>query len=735
MEYYKSVPEPDFRLLFEKAPHKYIVMAPDSPKFTVIAVSDGYLRATLTVRENIVGRGMFEVFPDNPDKPEDKSTESLRRSLERVLAHKRSDTMAVQKYDIPTALQSSKAFEERYWMPVNNPVFTPDTRDICAIIHQAEDVTAYVQATTSKEKGDVELEKLQTEKTFMEREIVMRTEEIKHANEALQQANTHLSSALIKAEAANRSKAEFLANTSHEIRTPLNAVIGFAQLLGKDPTISPAHRTQVQSIHSAGEHLLELINLVLDMSRLEAGKTMLMPRPLRLRELIDDTAKLMSIKCEEKGIYLKVQLADSLPSVILADPLRLRQMLMNLLSNAYKHTEKGGITLSAAATNVTPTASTVARHALLFEVKDTGCGIDPIDLPRLFMQFSQGSKRTALGGTGLGLAITRKLARLMDGDASVESTVGVGSTFRIEVFAQELPPEMNMNSDNQLVHKCTVEDKELPILIVDDVVTNRQVMRAMLTELGFRNIVEAPDGVAALHQITLKDKFPAVVFMDLFMPVMDGFEATRRVRQLPAGLHLPVVAVSASFLDPGELKNDVDLFQGFLSKPYGIDELRTALEAHVGLRFEASAIPVPVAAVPELIVSDLPEDVRAPPGKKRILVVDDNHLNQTVLNTMLSRAGHLVESRSSGQGAIELVGSGTSEFDVILMDRHMPGMSGLEATKKIRELLSAKNKHVKIYCVTADLITPADLDLIRKSGMDGGISKPIKMETLLKLLN
>eukprot|EP01122_Echinamoeba_exundans_P006997 TRINITY_DN2071_c0_g1_i1.p1 TRINITY_DN2071_c0_g1~~TRINITY_DN2071_c0_g1_i1.p1 ORF type:complete len:742 (-),score=127.78 TRINITY_DN2071_c0_g1_i1:1060-3285(-) len=734
----------DFKMLFEKAPVLFLVLAPNSPQFTILGATDAYLKATMTLREEVVGKSLFEVFPDNPDAPEANSVARLRASLERVLVSRASDTMAVQKYDILTPVSGDRIFEERYWSPSNNPVFYPGTRDVRYIIHQAEDVTTFVRASQLEEANSAQsqqLEQLETQTASMKREIVRRTEELKSANEALQLANQHLSAALIKAEAANRAKAEFLANTSHEIRTPLNAVIGFAQLLGKDPTVAAAHREQIHSISNAGEHLLELINLVLDMSRLEAGKTMLSPRPMRLSELILDTVKLMSIKCDDKGVALKVDMSDSLPKVILADPLRIRQMLMNLLSNSVKHTDKGEIRITASSVISTPpsTQMTFARHQITFEVKDTGSGIDPNDLPKLFTQFSQGSKRTALGGTGLGLAITQKLARLMDGDVSVQSKLGVGSTFRIDIFAQELSPELSENSDSLITYSCRTEDSKKSFLIVDDVETNRRVLRAMLAKMGFTKVYEASDGVSAIHQVTSMRSWPSIVFMDLFMPIMDGFEATRRMRQLPAGGHLPIVAVSASFLDPTEMhQTDMDLFHAFLPKPFGIDDLRQVLETQLSLRFVAETAKVE-SNIGER--SKSPErGLRPPTGPsqchKRILVVDDNRLNQQVLLAMLKRNGHNAEACSGGAAAVDLIKSGQL-FDVILMDRHMPNMDGLEACREIRKLelsMHGGQKRSRIVCVTADLISQADMVEFEKAGMDSAVSKPLKMEALQKVL-
>jgi signal transduction histidine kinase/DNA-binding response OmpR family regulator len=733
----------DFKLLFEKSPILFLVLAPDAPRFTILGATDAYLKATMTLREEVVGKSLFEVFPDNPDAPGANSVARLRASLVRLLETRAIDTMAVQKYDILMPVTGDRIFEERYWSPSNTPVFHPGPRDIRYILHQVEDVTTFVRASQLEETNSAQtqqLEQLENQSTSMKREIVKRTEELKDANQALQQANQHLSAALIKAEAANRAKAEFLANTSHEIRTPLNAVIGFAQLLGKDPTVAAAHREQIHSISNAGEHLLELINLVLDMSRLEAGKTMLSPRPMRLAELIMDTAKLLSIKCDDKGVVLKVNIAESLPKVILADPLRIRQMLMNLLSNSVKHTAKGEISISASSVISSPptTQMIFARHQITFEVKDTGSGIDPEDIPKLFTQFSQGSKRTALGGTGLGLAITQKLARLMDGDVTMESKLGVGSTFRITVFAQELSPELTDNSDSLITYSCRTEDGEKSFLIVDDVETNRQVLRAMLAQMGFNQVYEASDGVAAIHQITNMRRWPSIVFMDLFMPIMDGFEATRRVRQLPAGTHLPIVAVSASFLDPSEMhQSDMGLFHGFLPKPFGIDDLRGVLETQLSLRFVAKTINTTSGRVDGSLS---PERVREPgqpsPRYKRVLIVDDNKLNQQVLLAMLKRNGHQVDARSSGSAAIDLIKTGQF-FDVILMDRHMPNMDGLEASREIRKLegvLHKGQKRSRIVCVTADMISQVDLVDFEKAGMDSAISKPLKMESLLRAL-
>lgn len=720
----------DFQLLFEKAPIRYLILDVDAPKYTIRGVTDEYLKSTMTVRGEMIGKGIFEVFPENPDSAEVKSTSKLRQSFERVLESKAPDTMQVLQYDILTPFSREQVFEQRFWAPVNTPVFKPGTRDIYAIIHRVEDVTSYVRATRLEEeraKTGLLVEKLESEGSEMRRDIIKQTEELSAANQALHQANTHLNSALITAESANRAKAEFLANTSHEIRTPLNAIIGFAQLLSKDPSVSLAHRPQIQAINTAGEHLLELINVVLDMSRLEAGKTLLTPRPIRLHDLLNDTVTLLDLKCQEKGLQLKLSIDPTTPHIILADPLRTRQMLMNLLSNAYTYTAKGQIRVRSSAKDV-PDDPTLKR--LFFEVEDTGSGISETDLPRLFTQFSQASHRTALGGTGLGLAITRKLARLMDGDAYVKSTLGIGSTFTIEIVAQHLPMDVLEKDNAPLIHECTAEDRDQPILIVDDVPTNRQVIKAMLTQLGFQKIIEADNGVAALAAMNQMQKWPAAVLMDLFMPIMDGFEATRRIRQLPAGVRIPVVAVSASFLDPSELKHDIDLFHGFLPKPVALDELRQALTNHADLHFTAKQIARPSSDVaPAASAPALNSPKAAIPT---VLVVEDNLLNQKVLVAMISRLGEFqVDVVSDGQLCVDAVKNG-KDYDVILMDRHMPRLDGYGASKAVREYLvqNVTRKRPRIIGVTADTLTSREIADSRAHGMDSIISKPLKLDAL-----
>ena len=387
----------DFRFLFESAPGLYLVL---DPELVIVAVSDAYLRATMTRREDILGRGLFEVFPDNPDDPDATGVGNLRASLDRVRRDRVPDAMAVQKYDIRRPASEGGGFEVRYWSPLNTPVLAPDG-DLVHIIHRVEDVTEFVRL---EERGTEQRRR----NDRMEAEIVQRSQELQDANRQLR--------------AANAAKSEFLSRMSHELRTPLNAVLGFGQLLEMDE-LTAEQRDGVVQILKAGKHLLELINEVLDLARIESGRLSLSPEPMAVRDLIDEAVGLIGPLADAAQIDLHLEVEDA---TVRADRQRLKQVLLNLLSNAVKYNRAGGA--------VWISGHPVAGERACITVADTGPGIAAARLERLFEPFERlGAEETTVEGSGLGLSLTKLLVEAMGGTIEVESEPDRGSTFRVEL--------------------------------------------------------------------------------------------------------------------------------------------------------------------------------------------------------------------------------------------------------------------------------------------------------------
>jgi PAS domain S-box-containing protein len=389
---------------------------------------------------------------------------------------------------------------------------------------------------------------------------------------------TELREAKEAAEAASRAKSTFLANMSHEIRTPMNAILGFTQLLQRDVSLAPKQRESLDAIGRSGEHLLALINDILELSKIEAGRTILHPVIFNLPDLIDDIATMFSLRTKEKDLLLSVEKAPNLPRVICADVGKLRQVLINLLGNAVKFTQRGGIVLRATASD-----RSSGNFRLAIEVKDTGPGIASEDLAKVFEYFEQAGGSAADRGTGLGLAISREFVRLMGGDIQISSELNKGSVFRFEIEARELVDEQpKPPSCSRLPIGLQPGQDNFRILLVDDKEENLHFLRELLETVGFATR-EATNGLEA---ITVFNEWePHLILMDVRMPVMSGYEAIRRIKAMRKGQGVPILAVSASVLDDSKEKARETGADGFIAKPYRHDELFEKIAAWLHVRY------------------------------------------------------------------------------------------------------------------------------------------------------
>lgn len=408
--------------------------------------------------------------------------------------------------------------------------------------------------------------------------------ELQGAIEALQdvtelrETERKLQDAKELAETANHSKSIFLANMSHEIRTPMNAILGFSQLMEHDSNLTEQQRDNLHIINHSGEHLLALINDILELSKIEAGRSTLVPNNFNLLSMMADLEMMFRVSTDKKGLQLHIEMAEDVPVWVLMDQNKLRQVLINLIGNAVKFTSKGSIIVRI---NVSPEFG--GKELLLFEIEDTGPGISEEEAAKLFEPFEQASSGEKTGGTGLGLSLSQGFVKMMGGIISVSSTIGKGSIFSFAIpYQQGIPGEISQSKQKKrVVGLVSIQDK-FRILIVDDSETNRKILTQILTSVGFI-VMEAANGAEAVKLFQIWK--PRIIFMDMQMPVMDGYEATRKIKQTADGRNVVIVAMTASAFQEDRLKIMEAGVDGYISKPFKVDSLFETITQLTGAAF------------------------------------------------------------------------------------------------------------------------------------------------------
>jgi PAS domain S-box-containing protein len=438
-----------------------------------------------------------------------------------------------------------------------------------------------------------------------------------------------------EAERANRAKTIFLANMSHEIRTPMNAILGFSQLLQRDPTVTPRQRQQLDTINRSGEHLLALINDILEISKIEAGRVTLNPTAFDLHALLNDLEMMFRLRTDAKNLQFSVERIGEVPRFVMSDEGKLREVLINLLGNAVKFTKKGGVVLRVRALH-----EETKKLRLLAEVEDTGPGIAAEDMGRLFHHFEQTQAgREAGTGTGLGLAISREFVRLMGGDIRVSSQLGRGSLFSFDIALQEADPAaVVVKTESRRVTGLQPGQPQYRVLVADDKEDNRELLSQMLGPVGFQ-VRQVADGEEAVKEFEMWN--PSLILMDLRMPVIDGYEAIRRIRASFRGEDARIIAVTASAFEDTRQEVLTTGADEFVSKPFRETELFEKIGRLLGAKYNYAEEAVSAAAEPEALEVLTPESLNGLPDE---LVCQ---IREATINADLDRMLELIQQAAT----------------------------------------------------------------------------------------
>ncbi len=606
-------PELDYKLLFEESPEVLLVLLPDAPRYTQVAATRARYEATMTTPEQCIGAGLFESFPDNPDDPAASGMSNLRASLDRVVATKKADAMAVQRYDIR---RPDGSYEARYWSPRNLPVLGPDGGIQC-IFHIVTDVTELVRASEASAV-------LEGKASAMERDIVQRSAELSAAIGELRRANDRLGE-------LDRAKNVFFSNVSHELRTPLTLMLGPLEDALADTAITKENRERLRLAHDNALRLLRLVNALLDFSRLQAGRLTASFAPLDIGTVTGELAGMFQSAAQKARLALVVD-CPPLRSRVWVDRDFWEKIVSNLVSNALKYTHQGEIVVRC---QEEPTRVVVT-------VSDTGIGIPRGALPRIFERFYrvEGAAGRTHEGTGIGLSLVRELVELHGGKVGVTSELGKGTSFHVEipkgfshlpaenVLHTAVAPGLLRDTRTQTAEAgrwmLDVALTELPapgetdgprpyVLVVDDNADLRAYIEGLLAPRY--EVTAVADGQAALEAIG--QRLPDLVVSDVMMPKLDGIGLVKTLRAEPTTASLPVILLSARVGEQSAVEGLDAGADDYVAKPFTARELLARVRTHIDLAAKREAWVQELTRINkelDAFASSVSHDLRTPAG-------------------------------------------------------------------------------------------------------------------------
>ena len=554
MKFKKNISIDHYQRLFESSPSSFLILLPDA-NFTIVAVTDDYLSDTLTKRENILGKPIFEVFPDNPTVPESHSTKLLADSFHRVTATKLVDIMATLRYDVPKP--DGTGFEERYWRPVNKVALSING-EILYIIHRAQDVTDYVQLLAENKANQIEREDLTAQNIIMEKEVEYSNLELEAKNIELTKANDALKQTTDKLHEQGQKKDEFLAMLAHELRNPLSPISAAADILSFKK-LSDEKITQCSDIISRQvKHMTSLIDDLLDVSRVTGGLITLKLEKINLNEMIDHSSEQVKplVESHKHQLFLKT---PHQPIFVMGDPHRLIQVFTNILNNAAKYTPKGG--------SLNLTLEAEGEFAKIV-VSDNGIGMDEELIKHAFELFTQASRTPdrSQGGLGIGLALVKSLVELHHGRVTITSQ-GIGKGSQVTVMLPRLETEV---VDESLIissdHLSSATTNRIAkVMVVDDNAANAEMVATLLEMTGYEVVVEHDSRKAITRSVI---EMPSIYILDIGLPDMDGKELARRLRAQPETQNAILIALSG-YSEAQELINAKEAgFDHYVVKPF-----------------------------------------------------------------------------------------------------------------------------------------------------------------------